>query len=411
MHYLYYSNSIQKSGDNTLLLLSLLIYITVSYFGGFTTYANYIIFPIVALWIPFLNSMYVHLPRNEKTFTTISIVFLLFTLIYRVFGYSTHESTSVYRDISWIMSGIISVYALRLFSKRDQSTLFLTFTLVITILLVVLISIGRAVDVTDASETANAWVGSMFMLLTGFSLIVFIHVKPLYLRAIFLSLILLTLYLNFYILQRGTNVIFTIFEIGLIIVFSLKYRFLIRVMTIGTLITFFIVYTSGIYIQIFDWLADVIPSERLAERFLAISYTLQYGDVEAGGGSLEARDRLMHISWNTFTSNIGYFLFGAGAQRGNTVIGHHSFFLDTLASYGIIGGFLMIAYFKKQYQIIMSKINREHERVLYSQCTVIFVFYLLRNFYGDMSTTNINFMLLIYFPLVIKLLLSFKEKK
>ena len=407
-HSLFIKN---KGGVNRIYFLSLLAMIIVSFFASFTTYSNYVIVPIMLLWLPFILSSSKRLTNDEATFTKVSFAFLLVLLVYRIVGYSTDEAMYALRDIAWIMSGVMAVYAMRYFSDKQLSKLFIVFTIVLTGLLLVLNKLGRSLDMDDASGTASTWIGSMYMLLTGFSLICFIHIKSLYLRMAFLATMFLTLYLNVYILQRGITVIFTIFEISLIIVLSLKYRLLIRFLFVVILIAFFLVYSSGMYVQLLDWMADVVPSERLSVRFQQISFALQYGDVEAGGGSLDARDRLMGISWNTFTSNIGYFIFGAGAQRGNTIIGHHSFFLDVLATYGVIGGLLMLVYFVKQYKIFMSKLNRKLEPVLSSQCAVVFLFYILKNYYGGMATADINLMLLIYFPLLIKLIQKYKSKK
>ena len=407
----YTDSKKKRNGVKKIEFFSLLAMIIVSFFAGFTTYSNYVMIPIMLLWIPYLMSLFERLKIDEKTFTKVSSAYLLIMFVYRTIGYSTDEVLFVLRDVAWIMSGVMAVYAMRFSSDKQLSTLFVVFTIVLLALLLVLNNKGRSLDMDEAAATANAWIGSMFMLLTGFSLICFIHIRSLLFRVVFVAILFLTLYLNFFILQRGIVVIFTIFEMALIIVMSLKYRVLISFLFVAILFAFFFVYYSGYYVQFLDWMADVVPSDRLAIRFRQISFALQYGDVEAGGGSLNARERLMGISWNTFTSNIGYFIFGAGAQRGNTVIGHHSFFLDILATYGIIGGLLMLVYFIKQYKIIMSKLNKKLEPVLYSQCAVVFLFYIMRNYYGSMANSCINFMLLMYFPLLIEFIQKYKSEK
>jgi hypothetical protein len=155
-----------------------------------------------------------------------------------------------------------------------------------------------------------------------------------------------------------------------------------------------------------------MPSERLAERFRSIAYALRYEEIEAGGGSLAGRSHLMRLSWNTFTSSTGRFLFGTGEHLfDHTTIGHHSFMIDTLARYGILGGVFFFIYFKKQCQIILSNVSKKTDWRLYWQCAVVLFIYLLRNLYGDMCTANVNLLLMIFFPLTIRIIINYKTNK
>jgi hypothetical protein len=223
--------------------------------------------------------------------------------------------------------------------------------------------------------------------------------------------LLLTLYVNFFILQRGINVVFTMAELGIILVFVLKRKPLIFIFSIIIIAFAIYVYASGRLVDIFDWLAEIIPSERLSKRFHEISTALFWEDIEASSGSLSGRNRLMGVSWDTFTSSIGHFVFGAGEHYGdNTIIGHHSFFIDTLARYGIIGGVMMFVYFKKQFQIIMAYLDKKTEWALYMQCAVVFLFYVLRNFYGVVTNAVANLVILALFPLTFQIIHYNKNK-
>ena len=263
---------------------------------------------------------------------------------------------------------------------------------------------------SEASSIAQAWYGSLFMLITGVSLIVLLHVKSLFYKLLAFVFFLFTLYLNFSILQRGTNVIFTAAEVGMILAFTLKNKRLVYFLSIVTVGGVVLVYTSGLLIDLFDWLADITPSTRLSYRFHAISNTLYYEDITSSGTSMSVRNELMGISWNTFTSSIGHFIFGAGEHMDNIMIGHHSFFLDTLARYGIIGGVMIYVYFKKQYQIIMSNIDKKTNWSLYMQCSVVFLFYVLRNFYGQVAYALVNLVILVLFPLTFQVINYYKQK-
>jgi len=222
---------------------------------------------------------------------------------------------------------------------------------------------------------------------------------------------LLTLYINFSILQRGTNVIFTLAEIGVLFVFTLKRKGIVYFFSIVIFVLAIYIYTTGLLIDVFVWLADTVSSERIAKRFNEIATALYYEDIEASSGSLAGRSNLMGISWHTFTSSIGHFVFGVGEQSGdNTIVGNHSFFIDTLARYGIIGGTMMFVYFKKQYQIIMSYLDKKTDWVLYMQCAIVFLFYILRNFYGQVTYALVNLILLVFFPLTFQIIQHYKTK-
>lgn len=406
---------IKSHKSHTFLLVSFLIMIFGLSVASFTNYSNFLLFPVFALWIPVVFTSGNTLSKNERSFIRASFLFMAIFLAYWLVGYSSVVTGEVLRVIGWIMTGMIPVYALKIFSERELSFIYFVMTLAIVVLLYFFIREGEMValieDQNEAALVANAWYGSLYMLLSGLSLIVLMHVKSLYIRIIALVVLILTFYLNIFILQRGTNVIFTIAELGMILLMLLKRKIWVYSLSIVVLIATIYVYFSGALINIFDWLANVVPSDRLASRFNDISTALSYADMEASGGSLSGRNRLMGISWDTFTSNFGYFIFGAGEHYGsNKIIGHHSFFLDTLAQYGIIGGAIMFFYFKKQYQIIMSVLDKKTEWALFMQCAVVFLFYFLRNLYGSMSTALVNLFMLAFFPLTIQIILFYKNK-
>ena len=348
---LFYIKSHKK---HTLFFVSFIIMIFGLSVSSFTNYSNYLLFPVFALWVPYIFTPGNTLSKNERSFIRASFLFMAIFLAYWLVGYSSVVTGEVLRVIGWIMTGLISVYALKMFSERKLSFIYFVMTLAIVVLLYFFIREGEMValieDQNEAALVANAW----------------------------------------YVLKKKIWV----YSLSIVVLIATVY-----------------VYLSGALINIFDWLANVVPSDRLASRFNDISTALSYADMEASGGSLSGRNRLMGISWDTFTSNYGYFIFGAGEHYGsNKIIGHHSFFLDTLAQYGIIGGAIMFFYFKKQYQIIMSVLDKKTEWALFMQCAVVFLFYFLRNIYGSMSTALVNLFMLAFFPLTIQIILYYKNK-
>ena len=397
-----------------LMLLSFVVLFVVISFSMYLNHTNSVVFPIWALWGAFGLFSIKELTRNERSFVIISFVFLTIELLYKIVGYSSMGIEPVVNEINWIMAGVVAIFAMNLLSGRELSIVYRIMAISFLLLMFVFIVAGRSImvysDDSEAATVANAWYGSLYMLFSGLSLIVFLNVKKLLLRIISIIVLALTLYLNVFVLQRGTNVLFTAAELGLILVFMLKRKSLIIVLSV--LIVGFLVFvlSSDYLIPFFSWLADITPSERLSSRFNDIALSMAYSDIDATEGSFAIRFTLMQNSWNSFTSSFGHFLFGAGEHFGdNKIIGHHSFFLDTLGRYGILGGTLMFFYFKKQYLFVMSYLDKNHEWSLYMQCAIVFLFYVLRNTYGILSYALVNFFILMFLPLTFQIIRHYNK--
>lgn len=405
-------NTIGGRGSHSFMLLSLVIMIAAILFSNFYIYSNYIALPLMAIWLMSIMRSKTVLSRVERSFVFSSLIIWLIIIMYKAIGISDINIGFIIRYSKWIVAGIISVYALKVLSQKELKSLFVYFTMILGAYIITVASLGQSLQMAQEEaemlDVTSTWMGSLFMLISGFCLIVFINVKSLTARLVSAIFFLIMTYINFDLLQRGTTAVYTIGELALILAFSITNRKINRiVLPLAVIFTFIIVFQSDLLVLLFDWLADVVPSERLAKRFVVLSYFVQYGDIAVvdGSGSFASRAELMTISWNTFTSNILHFFFGAGAHRNdNTIIGNHSFFLDTLASYGIICGVIVFIYFFRQYQIMTSDLDRRKYYKLFMQSSVVFLFYVFRNFYGFLVTAQVNFVILIYFPLLINFL-------
>lgn len=412
----FVGGGVNRKSTHSFQLITLIIIIAALLFANLYRFSNYIAVPLFFAWIPY---MYYHrqlLNKAESSYVIVSIFLLFLILLYRVLGLSDLNIGYILRSFNWIMAGVVSVFAIETFSSKELKKLFVAFTIILALYLIITVRMGNSllsgITADAAVVVTYTWMGSMFMLLSGFCLILVLYIKNVKYRALAIAFFLLITYLNFIILQRGTTAIMTLAMLTLIVLLNFSNKIVNRIFI--PIFIFFVsitVTSTDLMVQFFDFLTEISPSDRLAARFQQLSLAIQFSDIDASGGSFQSRAELIGISWDTFTSSLQHFLVGAGAHRDdNTIIGNHSFIIDFLASYGILGGIFILIYFIRQYQIMMAGLTKEINYTLFTQCVVVFLFYILRNFYGAVSTSQTNFTVLLYFPLLISIILSYQKK-
>lgn len=120
--------------------------------------------------------------------------------------------------------------------------------------------------------------------------------------------------------------------------------------------------------DLIEQLSLSMESETLAERFLAIAETLR-GEDELSSASGQSRmvfyKKAMEVFWNTT------FLGGWGT----IATGGHSFVLDALGSYGILGIVALIAVFVSMYSLALKPYRRYsfHPYLLWIYCVAVFL--------------------------------------
>ena len=402
----------------TLLWISFALLVMVMFFGENLRYAMIVASSagLSLLWLPTILSNNNLLDKHEHRMQRASLLLLLLITVYYLSGYSNINIVWYLRTIWWLLAGILSMYVYKCCSQKEKKH-YLYFIAIVLFLFVISDSMqGRSVIAEsgqdEATKLANAWVGSMLMLLTGFSFIVFLNVKSFMPRLVAALFIVSTLYVNIFVLQRATNFVMTLLEMAAIWIVTLKNRSIVKFSMGAIILVIILIFVTDFYVVILEWLIDVVPSERISDRLQSILFAMQYMSIEEGGGTMAARSDLMGVSWNTFTSSFSHIIIGAGDYKhGNTVIGNHSYIVDSLASYGIVGGILLYQIFRNQFFILTSKIDKKKDYFLFSQVSVVFAVYILRNFFGRMTFANVNIVLLVFFPLVIEYIQSAFAKK
>ena len=138
----------------------------------------------------------------------------------------------------------------------------------------------------------------------------------------------------------------------------------------GLLVVLLLVFVP--WSNVFSFLAEVVPNERISVRFESIAVSLKEGLV---GGSLNARWQTYLISINTFLEHplgIGPHYTYVTMENG---IGYHSQILDDLARYGILAIVFYIAFFVGYYKLLCQqwkKIDMKH--IAFPVLAVYFLF-------------------------------------
>ena len=102
-------------------------------------------------------------------------------------------------------------------------------------------------------------------------------------------------------------------------------------------VVFFFVFTN-VVVDFLNWLSEVVGSEEISRRLIALS-----GGTAGLEASEDNRIELYRWSLNKFFANP---IFGTLFES-NKFNGGHSFILDSLASYGVVGGTLLYFMYKR----------------------------------------------------------------
>ena len=258
----------------------------------------------------------------------------------------------------------------------------------------------------DTSETATIH-GTMIMFFSGICLLWFLNDKNLFNRALALVGVALSFFVGIYIMQRGITLVLSTLMYGGILVLNSKRSKKIYFIT-GLLFTVCaFLYFSDMYVALLDYIADIVPSERLSKRVLQIKYFLLYDAESQEAHGFSGRLPLMLKSINTWTSSVFSFLFGVGDHRDNYfLIGNHSDVLDSLARFGIIGAGLLWGIVYQQYRFFINKNVKATNYTCFIQATVIFLVFILRGVVGSVISFKVAIQVCIFLPLVLNLLVN-----
>lgn len=364
---------------------------------------------ITALWLPGILQNKIKLSKQLWGVLVCLILYLIIIIIYKSLGISTAWWDIAAGYYGSVCCAVVSIYSLKLLSEKQLRHLKWGIYGVFMVGMLYVYKKGMmalaTMNLEEAISQETAAYGSAVMIFTGITFIALLSSRSFLLKFLYGLGVILSLGVTIVIMQRGTNVIMSLLMLLMILMFNyvkgVKIKRILIILFVGGVI----LYITGIYSVLLEFLIDTIPSERLATRVQAIYFFLQTGDALDAGSSMTSRSELMLRSFNTFTDSIGNFLFGVGDHRKlGGPVGNHAELLDTFARYGIFLSIPLIVYFYKLikwwYAII------PHSSILRYQVSCIISIYIARNIWGFAITSAISVLLFLYLPLIVSSILK-----
>ena len=371
--------------------------------------ATEVLICVTALWLPGILQNKIKLSKQLCEVLMCLILYLIIIIIYKSLVISTAWWDIAAGYYGSVCCAVISIYSLKLLSERQlrymQWGIYGVFMVGMIYVYKKGVTALATMNLEEAISQEAASYGSAVMIFTGITFIAFLSSRSFLLKILYGLGVILSLCVTIVIMQRGTNVIMSLLMLLMILVFNYVKGIKVKRILIFLLVGTVILYITGVYSVLLEFLIDTIPSERLATRVQAIYFFLQTGDALDAGSSMSSRSELMLRSFNTFTDSIGNFLFGVGDHRKlGGPVGNHAELLDTFARYGIFLSIPLIVYFNKLIKwwaivIPQSSVSRY-------QVSCVIAIYIARNIWGFAITSAISVLLFLYLPLIVSSLLK-----
>ncbi len=129
---------------------------------------------------------------------------------------------------------------------------------------------------------------------------------------------------------------------------------------------------SGWFADVFEFASEATNSRTLSDRFLSVAETLR-GEQETSSESTETRNKHYMTSLNSFLDTS--FLGGWGRKD----IGAHSFVLDTLGNYGLLGLAGLVVMFMTIYKLCLKPFRKYDFYPYFLWTCLIAVFMMVMN--------------------------------
>lgn len=385
-------------------LLASVIFLIIFYaFDSLVGLRNFAFLFVCAIWLPVLFLKFNLLSKRERNLIFSICGITLIISVYYIIGYSSIGVVRLFEYYRWLLTIIICLLFVKFLSIKNLRFCYIAVTIIICFLCYRLWSNGQqylGLATQDSAELGSALFSSVLMIFSLTALTMFLNIKRYFYKIFSIVIFTITVLANILILQRATNLVLTLIGVVLILIYNRSINGKVKWITIALFGLVYILYSQELYIPILSWLEGVVPY-RMSYKMNDISMAIQLGDMAYGDGSFSQRNDLMATSLNSFLSSPKSFLIGIGDRELDVTreIGGHSFILDSLARYGMVGGILFSFIYKTQFDFISSYVDKNDASTLYSQISIIYVIYLFRNFYGNANNEMMDIVIMLYLPI------------
>jgi len=416
------TNSIRfKNLINMLPIIALMTYYYTHYLEG--TYSFIIPLGLVVLWLclSFVFGKVKGILMNKVTVWWLAYLFLCIIMV--ILGFSSTNINFIISRLPFFIIPAIGYYVIRCYNKKEKALILMMFAIIFGANLVYNIILGfQLPEIFESLESTEESIEFGIMMniapssfisvsywLIGALLTVSLCKKKGFSKVFY---VIITLPIGYYMLfqnTRGTAVILLAIElVGLVLAyFEPRTKENRRFYYISSSILIVLILLV-VFIPLMNWILENIQSERLAERFNdLLDFKKSGGDAnKISEGSLSGRLMLAKTSLNSFFSSPISILIGIGDHTtsfgGDLIksgVGGHSEFIDVLARYGLVGGFVFWN-IMKQYYCVLKKVAVERDLLKY--VNVVYFVIVLTGFLNNIFQPSMMFFIFMVFPLIIE---------
>jgi len=364
---------------------------------------------IVAIVLLNFNSL---LKKPYIYMLLLSVILTTWELLLLFIGISNTEYGYIFYSFRFFTSSLVLFPIIPKLTNLDKKMLliswFLSFSFTIMHNFYLYLTMGDAYYnfQTDASlanyNIADTYYGIAVVLCLFISLIVLLNRKKYsFLLNIIMVFTMILSILFIIIANRLTTIIISVIGFILIIIYNRARGKHVKYITIFVLtVLAFLVFTD-VGADILEKMLSFDFSDRIKDRIESIIFALRTGDFVNSKSSLSGRFIYTINSWNTWTNSFSSILFGVGDQRDNLeLIGNHSYFIDTLARFGIFYMLLLITFLYLCHKELIRNVNNDS---LKAQCGIILFIFIFRNFIGNSIYVVVGMVLYVVIPLILSM--------
>lgn len=153
-------------------------------------------------------------------------------------------------------------------------------------------------------------------------------------------------------MEYGMAVILYAASLSLLLIPKLTTK---KIIILIVVVLLFVLLFGGVVADIFEQISLSVDSDALEERFMAVAEVLR-GEDKTSSTTAQNRTELYAKSWNAFANSS---LMGAWGNKRIGNPGGHSFILDALGSFGLLGVVALVVVFITMYQVALKPYKKQ----------------------------------------------------